>query len=396
MLCGLAARGNAAAYDVIYRRYRVALVAFASHVLGRAGSPEDAEDIAQDTFIRAFAALREKRVEGSFKSWLYTIARNRSYDLLRSRRQHIISLDSDELSGPAALPHTEPAVSVERRAELAWLVTALGDLPERQRDALLLKEMGGLSHARIANELGTTVSATKKLIGRGRDQIDRAAEESGYRRGRRRLGRDLALAAPVVPLTMSIGLGSLGTAGSAGAAFGQAAAGVGGAGAGGAGLALGKTFATVLTVAAIGGGSVAVENQNRGERERPKSVVAEAPQVSGAGTSAAQPTAVGRETSSDRSSDSSNTKSDTVGDKDSPSASERKSRERRQTDQEDTDDREVRDPPAYRERRQTADEAGWPRQGGSREDFDPSARSDDSEQPDWSDSDQQFDERDWR
>jgi hypothetical protein len=121
----------------------------------------------------------------------------------------------------------------------------------------LLREMGGFSHERIAEELGTSVSATKKLISRGRDGVGVAAASVGYRRlSRRRMGHDLAMAAPIVPI--SISLASLGVTG--GVVAGGAAA--GSAIAGGSAMIGGKAAATALTFLAIGGGAVAVEHDS--------------------------------------------------------------------------------------------------------------------------------------
>jgi RNA polymerase sigma factor (sigma-70 family) len=242
VLCRLAARGRSGAYEALYERYRAPLVAFTFHLLGRSGSAEDAEDIAQDAFTRAFAGIREKQVDGSFKAWLYTIARNRTIDVMRSRRERVASLDSDSVEPPTAPASDGPDQRAEQRAELDWLVAAVGELPERQRDALLLKELAGLSHRRIADELETTVSATKKLISRGRDGIEVAASSAGYARGSNRLGRDLALSAPVLPVSVSL------------AALGVTA------GAGGSVL-VGKVAATTLAVVFAGGGVVAVEQR---------------------------------------------------------------------------------------------------------------------------------------
>lgn len=256
VLCRLAARGNVGAYDAIYQRYRQPVFAFVFHMLGRADGTEDAEDIAQDVFTRAFAGIREQRVDGAFRGWLFTIARNRTFDVIRGGRQKVVSLDAEHAEPPIAPQEDQPAEQAEQRAEFAWLMTAVAELPERQREALLLREMGGFSHERIAEELGTSISATKKLISRGRDGVGAAAASVGYRRlPRRRLGRDLAMAAPIVPI--SISLASLGITG--GAAAGGAVA--GGALAGGGAAVGGKAAATVLTLLAIGGGALAVEHE---------------------------------------------------------------------------------------------------------------------------------------
>lgn len=252
VLCKLATRGNANAYEVLYGRYHQPVLAFVYHLLGRKDGVQDCEDIVQDTFAKAFAGIREKRIDGSFRSWIYTIARNRTYDLIRARKPNDQSLDAATTEMPSAAEHTETDRHAEQRVELAWLVAAVSDLPERQREALLMRELGGMSHNQIASQLDTTVSATKKLIGRGRATVTKAATIDGYRP--RRLGRDLAMAAPVVPLTLT-GLG-LGAAG--GGTFIASSAATGSA-AGGAAFG-GKTAATVLAVVALGGGAAVVES----------------------------------------------------------------------------------------------------------------------------------------
>lgn len=255
VLCHLAMRGNSNAYDALYQRYRQPVFAFVFHLLNRRDGTEDAEDITQETFTRAFAGIRGKRQDGSFKHWLFTIARNRTFDDIRGRDKRTLSLDAGTLAEPATLK-TATAEHAEQRVELAWLMTAVADLPDRQRDALLMRELGGLSHAEIAEQLGATVSATKKLINRGRDGVKDAASDAGYRS--HRLSRELALAAPILPMAAA-GIGISGAV----AAGGTAAAAGGAAGVGGAMIG-GKVVATVLTVVAIGGGAVAVEHKSDG------------------------------------------------------------------------------------------------------------------------------------
>lgn len=261
VLCKLAARGNANAYEVLYGRYHQPVFAFVYHLLARRDGLEDCEDIVQDSFAKAFAGIREKRVDGSFRSWIYTIARNRTFDLIRARKSNIHSLDAETTQMPSAAEHTETDKHAEQRVELSWLVAAVSELPERQREALLMRELGGLSHTQIASQLDTTVSATKKLIGRGRAAVTEAAVVDGYRP--RHLGRDLAMAAPVVPLTL-VGLG-LGSA-AGGAAFAASSAAGGGAAVGGAAFGS-KAAATVLTVVALGGGAAVVEHNRAADSE---------------------------------------------------------------------------------------------------------------------------------
>lgn len=145
VLCVLALRGNAGAYEALYNRHHNALYGFVYHLLGRGASAEDAEDIAQEAFSAAFSKLGERRDEASFKSWLFTIARNRAYDQLRAWRP--VAADVSELT---LVSEAGTERDAERKAHMAWLMSALAVLPERQREALVMREMGGLTYNEIA------------------------------------------------------------------------------------------------------------------------------------------------------------------------------------------------------------------------------------------------------
>ena len=248
VLCRLARRGNTGAYDVLYRRYKQPVYAFVFHLLGSSGRTAEAEDIAQDAFTKAFAAISRQSPDGSFRHWIFTIARNRTFDHLRGSGRTVALVDVVGHDEPTAVPGTPQTAEVaENNAELEWLVGAVSELPERQREALVLKELGGFSHAEIASEMGTTVSATKKLINRGRLEVSQAASDAGYRP--RRLSRDLARAAPVLPLA-ALGAGIVIPAGAA---------------AGGT-VASGTAVATIFAVVAVGGGA-AVTDIDRPQRD---------------------------------------------------------------------------------------------------------------------------------
>jgi RNA polymerase sigma factor (sigma-70 family) len=239
VLCKLAARGNANAYDALYQRYRQPIFAFVFHLLGRRDGGEDAEDIAQETFTKAFAALGQKRVDGSFKHWIYTIARNRTFDHIRGGNTRALPVDAETIELKTLQSADSAAVKAEGRADLAWLVGAMAELPEQQREALVMLEMGGMSHAEIAEALNTTVPATKKLVSRGRAAVQDAAEVNGFRS--HQLRKELAMAAPVLPMAAAgIGFGTT-------AAVGTAAVGT-------------KVAATVLVAVAVGGGAAVVKS----------------------------------------------------------------------------------------------------------------------------------------
>ena len=158
--------GRDDAYDAIVERYRPRLLAHARHVLR--GSDE-AEDVIQDVLVRAHDALRRDDREMNLKPWLYRIAHNRCMDFLRR---------------PAPLP-AEPAIEeagtadtpgeVQRRDDLRTLVDDIGGLPQTQRSALVIRELGGLSYEEMAQALDTTVPAIKSLLVRARMGLADAA-----------------------------------------------------------------------------------------------------------------------------------------------------------------------------------------------------------------------------
>lgn len=240
VLCRMAARGSDRAYEALYSRHHQSVYAFVFHLLGGRHCAADAEDIAQDAFARGYAAIRQKR-DGSFRHWIFTIARNRAIDHVRARAPRVVPLHDETVEQDPAAAVGCASEAAEDRADFAWMLEAVTELPERQREALVLRELGGLSHAEIAEQLDTTVQATKQLIKRARAGVGEAAREKGFRS--RHIGRELKLAAPLAPLAATAGFGAAG-AGAAG--FGS-------------GALIGKTAAAMLCVAALGGTTVAVE-----------------------------------------------------------------------------------------------------------------------------------------
>ena len=156
------------AFTEMHRRYREPLLAFTRRMVR--GTGLDAEDVVQDAFVRAHAALRATDRPMALRAWLYMITRNRALDGLRARRA-ICALDERD----AATPACDPVEAAMQRDELRRIVDELGRLPERQRLALVQRELCGESHTDLADRLGTTVSATKSLIIRARTQL-RAAQ----------------------------------------------------------------------------------------------------------------------------------------------------------------------------------------------------------------------------
>jgi RNA polymerase sigma factor (sigma-70 family) len=274
-------RGHDAAFEVIYDRHHRGILSFCRHMLA---SREEAEDAVQQTFISAHADLVGSDKPIRLKAWLYTIARNRCLSMLRARREHA------ELSD---IPTAGLSDSVLERDDLRQLLADIHGLPEDQRAALVLSELGDLSHAEIAETVGCEPMKVKSLVFQARSSLieDQRAREipcqeireqlstltgGALRRGpikrhlracagcsefRDEVSRQRKMVAallPVVPtvgmkegVLAAVGIGGPGTAG--GVAAGGALAG-GAASSGGAASAGGVAVSTAGAGAAGGGG----------------------------------------------------------------------------------------------------------------------------------------------
>jgi RNA polymerase sigma factor (sigma-70 family) len=166
-LAELAAAGHDAAFDAIVVRYRAPLLRYCGAIVGSSR----AEDAVQQTLLNAHGALGAASDDGEvrhLRSWLYRIAHNVSLNLLRGVRDDV-SLDAD---GADALPLLRSAPSssesFEDSEQFRATVAALQALPERQRAALVLRELEGRSHEEIASALGVSAGSARQHLMRGR------------------------------------------------------------------------------------------------------------------------------------------------------------------------------------------------------------------------------------
>jgi RNA polymerase sigma factor (sigma-70 family) len=166
-LAALVRQGHESAFVAIYDRHHRGLIAFCRHMLS---SKEEAEDALQHTFLAAYKSLTGNgRPPKTLKPWLYTIAHNRCVSVLRARRTHEPADESnDGLADPGL------ADVVQRRADLRDLLGDLHRLPEDQKAALVLFEMGDFSHADIAETLSVTREKVKALVFQAREGLLRA------------------------------------------------------------------------------------------------------------------------------------------------------------------------------------------------------------------------------
>jgi RNA polymerase sigma factor (sigma-70 family) len=158
--------GDHDAFEAIYDRYYLGLLAFCRHMLG---SRDEAEDALQQSFASAYRALRDGTGVVDLRPWLYAIARNRCLSALRAQRDEV-TVDAVDLSAPFdGLP-----AEIARRAELRELVEDLQRLPDDQRAALVLFELGDQCHGQIAEALGVRREKVKALVFQAREALLRA------------------------------------------------------------------------------------------------------------------------------------------------------------------------------------------------------------------------------
>jgi len=181
--------GDLDSFNQLVVRWERPIYALAYRVIGR---EEDARDVAQETFLRAFRALSGFKGQAKFSSWLYRITLNLCRDWIRRERRTPVAqapegVDLIELAGEA-----EPSESVEdlvSRRELSRVVArAMAALPEDQRTAIILKEYHGLTFQEIADLLDCPLSTVKTRLYQGLTVLRKHLAQSGLE-GSLRSGR---------------------------------------------------------------------------------------------------------------------------------------------------------------------------------------------------------------
>lgn len=148
------------------------------------GNEEDAFDLSQDTFLKAYRSLGSFRGESGFGTWIYRLAANLCIDFLRKqkRRGKIVSLDdTDDYGRPAELPDLrfEPQSAMEKRELSMQIREGLGKLPPDQKFILILRDIEGLSYQEIADTLKMELGTVKSRISRARAHLAKLLTETG-------------------------------------------------------------------------------------------------------------------------------------------------------------------------------------------------------------------------
>jgi len=168
--------GDKAAFDVLVRKYQHRVLKLVSRFVSDAA---EAEDVAQEAFLKAYRALASFRGDSAFYTWLYRIAINTAKNALVSNRRRPVDFDLD-LQDPeqydrhARLKEGDTPEGVLLTEEIRNVVErAMEQLPEDLRTAIVLRELEGLSYEEIAEAMDCPVGTVRSRIFRAREAIDR-------------------------------------------------------------------------------------------------------------------------------------------------------------------------------------------------------------------------------
>ena len=167
--------GSRTAFDELVRRTYVDTYTLAVRLTG---NEEDARDVVQEAYLRAWKGIRRFRGESLFSTWMYRITANTAYThVQRRKRQRTTTLDDVEEPIEARF-EAQPDTMAESSAGLAELAVALDRLPDTLRQIVILKDVYGLPHEAIADELGISVAAAKVRLHRGRKKLRDMLDET--------------------------------------------------------------------------------------------------------------------------------------------------------------------------------------------------------------------------
>jgi len=179
-LVARAQSGDVDSFNQLILRWERPIYALAYRVIGR---EEDARDVSQEAFLRAFRALPGFKGQAKFSSWLYRIALNLCRDWIRKQRRAPVQQIPEGVDPVEMASEGGPVESIEElvaRKELSAVVSeAMAQLPEEQRTAIILKEYHGMTFQEIADLQGCPLSTVKTRLYQGLTVLRRHLEKNG-------------------------------------------------------------------------------------------------------------------------------------------------------------------------------------------------------------------------
>jgi RNA polymerase sigma-70 factor (ECF subfamily) len=172
-----AQRNERGAFDLLVLKYQHKVVKLVARLLR---DPTEAEDVAQEAFVKAYRALGSFRGDSAFYTWLYRIAVNTARNAIASRQRRPLDYEaelseSEQSNLASRLRHTDTPEATVLSEEIRQTVNeAIEQLPEDLRTAIVLREVEGLSYEEIAAAMDCPVGPVRSRIFRAREAIDRA------------------------------------------------------------------------------------------------------------------------------------------------------------------------------------------------------------------------------
>ena len=175
-LIGAAQSGDRDAFDELVRRTFVDTFTLARRLTG---NEEDARDVVQEAYLRAWRAIGKFRGEAPFSTWMYRITANAASTHVRKRKRHRTESLEDVVEPADIRPDPSPPRRRSRPTRSSASVRRSTNCPPKLRSLVVLKDVYGLSHEAIAEELGITVSAAKVRLHRARRKLRDVLYEEG-------------------------------------------------------------------------------------------------------------------------------------------------------------------------------------------------------------------------
>jgi RNA polymerase sigma-70 factor (ECF subfamily) len=160
--------GDRAAFEELVRATSADTYTLAYRLVG---NEEDARDVVQETYLRAYKGIGKFRGDAQLSTWLYRITANCAANQLGRRRRHRHEELLDDAPVPDRSPERDPVARAEAASLRERLTEALEDLPPRLRAVIVLRDVYDLPHEAIAEELGISTSAAKVRLHRARRKL---------------------------------------------------------------------------------------------------------------------------------------------------------------------------------------------------------------------------------
>ncbi|MCB1610136.1 MAG: RNA polymerase sigma factor RpoE [Xanthomonadales bacterium] len=173
-------KGDSRAFDLLVRKYQHRILGLISRMIN---DWAEAQDVAQEVFLRAYRSMAAFRGDSSFYTWLYRIAVNTSKNHLVSNGRRpsttdVETVETEHWSGADRMQeHATPEHELLRQEMERTVVSTVEALPEEIRLALTLREVDGLSYEEIAQVMECPIGTVRSRIFRGRDAVDRNLKE---------------------------------------------------------------------------------------------------------------------------------------------------------------------------------------------------------------------------